>query len=129
MDIEQFEQTKGVCEMSKPVQIYKVTSEIDSPEKFKSVTLPPHADMLRYDSAYHDPDNPTRVIFPKFKGYTVIIHHDRWKSFLLKVEGTGEWINPSDCMNWIGYWYDNVHNLFPETLEEKIKRSNIQLAK
>jgi hypothetical protein len=99
--------------------IYKVKTV--GPIQSKHSDLPQHADMLRYDSAYHDPSDLTRIIFPEFKGYKPIIHHDRWRSFLMKVEPTEESVHLKDCMNWITYENDSSYNLIPITLEEYLK--------
>lgn len=85
--------------------------------------LPRHADMLRYDSAYHDPNDISRIIFPQFRGYDQIIHHERWTSFVLKVEHTEEFIGGWKCMDWIGYW--NNPDLISETLQEFLQRTRM----
>lgn len=67
-------------------------------------TRMPHADMLRYDLAFHNPNNISEVVFPIFRhpkeGHTShSITVGRWDSFTMKVgekhntdEPVGEWI-------------------------------------
>ena len=84
--------------------------------------VPQHADMLRYDFAFHDPNDISRVIFPRKSGYINNITHARWHSFGLEVkddiEGTDGWVlNP---MDWINYFHPGGgdFNLQKRTLRE-----------
>jgi hypothetical protein len=53
-------------------------------------TIPAHADMLRYDRAFHHPDDPSLVVFPIFKvqggRFPLRITTGRWDSFIIKLE-------------------------------------------
>jgi len=73
-------------------------------------TEPLHADMLRYDTAFHSPDAPSLVIFPRFKHKRHGIMPDkiterRWRSFSCTLEEipNAEAVNVDD---WIGYVHD-----------------------
>ena len=52
--------------------------------------VPAHADMLRYDQAFHHPTDPSLVIFPLFRNphgrMPDKITIARWSSFIIKLE-------------------------------------------
>ena len=116
---------------NKPVAIRAELDETD----------PRHADMLRYDQAFHHPTDPSLVIFPHFRlrGGVSAIYPDkitmgRWSSFsitldkLLDMSKFGANENATDALGipgvddfgihnqneWIGY----VHNVPQYTLRK-----------
>jgi len=111
-------------------------------------TDPMHADMLRYDQAFHHPTDPSLVIFPHFrlKGagglYPDKITVGRWSSFTIKLEkfldlgkfGTNEHVTDAlgipgvddfgihNQNEWIGYVHTiPEYSLKKVTLEEYLK--------
>jgi hypothetical protein len=106
-------------------------------------TDPMHADMLRYDQAFHHPTDPSLVIFPHFrlKGagglYPDKITVGRWSSFTITLNQFSNFNLPmhictiaqdvDDCgihnlNDWVGYVF-NVpgYTLRKITLEEYLK--------
>lgn len=69
------------------ITVYKIISR-HAPELGE--TQPRHADCLRYDLAFHDPADMSRVIFPVFTGRdgntTRDITWGRWQAYGFKVE-------------------------------------------
>ena len=86
-------------------------------------TIPQHADMLRYDTAFHDPADPSRVIFPRFKsvGGNIggIPTSARWASFMISLTATNQFTD--DFAKWITYRHTRDHELTPVTLEDYMK--------
>jgi len=69
-------------------------------------TEPAHADMLRYDLGFHDPEEPSYVAFPIFrhpqggrtsKDLTI----ERWRSFSIALQA--QLSGTPDIDNWITY--------------------------
>jgi hypothetical protein len=87
-----------------------------------------HADMLRYDLAFHNPDNPNEVIFPVFKGpyglSSRTITTARWHSFSMILQANlakNRYIE--NYGDWITYRHpDGKHfDLVPQTLREYLE--------
>lgn len=85
---------------------------------------PCHADMLRYDTAFHDPNDPSRIVFPKIKGYSNKITKARWDSFVLKVGYTDEYVRFEDIQDWLTY---TPMDLKPQTLAAYLERTKRQV--
>lgn len=112
-------------------QVFKVTSfgkPVGPPSDRLGEKLPRHADMLRYDRAFHNPADPSEIIFPRFKGYSASrITYDRWRSFIMKVEPARAVVENAD--EWITY----VHSpgafteLKPKTLREFMQENKLKL--
>jgi hypothetical protein len=93
-------------------------------------TDPAHADMLRYDLAFHSPVDPSLVIFPWFKhktqgAYPKTITAARWQSFAMNLKAQDEeqvYLATRDFPlgDWIGYQHPdgNQCGLVPVTLDQ-----------
>lgn len=125
------------------ITIYQVTQfgKADvNPRPALGETLPRHADMLRYDNAFCDPNNFSRVIFPVFQhsknGRTSgRITFARWDSFIMKLQQIGE-ESPLLCGKWITFKHGESKDLaidysilVPQTLEEFMAAGKYKLAR
>jgi len=84
-----------------------------------------HADMLRYDLAFHNPDVISEVIFPIFNtpnGRTSRnITVGRWDSYGMHV-GAASFVE--SVGNWITFRHtENYQELKPETLDQFMQRN------
>jgi len=102
--------------------------------------LPRHADMLRYDLAFYDPANISRVVFPVFDGKngrsTTSITHARWQSWSFQItpENEREQQYIENLNEWITYRHlaPGSQELVPVTLAEYLaqhKDTRLKLAK
>lgn len=69
-------------------------------------TQPWHADMLRYDLAFHNPGDPAEVVFPIFSSRkegrtTSRITFARWRSYCMTVQAQD--VTDRPLGDWIGY--------------------------
>lgn len=112
-------------------QVFKVTSfgkPVGPPRPELHEKMPRHADMLRYDRAFHNPTDPSEIIFPRFKGWGAQkITYARWSSFVMNVEPAKAVVENA------GDWITYVHppgafsDLAPKTLREFMQENNLKL--
>ena len=97
------------------------------PHRFKT-ELPDHADMLRYDIAFCNPEDISMVVFPVFKTRNGKLGGNitsaRWSSFSIKLRSVEDFHIPN-----IGQWITYQHitpgeplKLTRLTLDEYIER-------
>lgn len=87
----------NVTQFGKPVQ---------PPSQRLNEKGPRHADMLRYDLAFCNPEEPHQVVFPvfdsKFGKTTQSITYARWRSFCMELT-PGVEVLLEHCRGWITY--------------------------
>lgn len=96
-------------------------------------TEPCHADMLRYDVAFHHPTDPSLVIFPVFKHrdgrFPLRITHARWDSFMLNLSRADVEVE-GPVGDWIGYMHAvPSYALQKVTLNDYLKRQSDERGK
>lgn len=90
--------------------------------------IPAHADMLRYDLAFCNPNDPSIVVFPVFKSTkagrtTSNIAARRWSSFSVSLaeESVWTWLEQKGVplAQWITYIHpDGNFGLEPQTFDQ-----------
>lgn len=83
---------------------------------------PRHADMLRYDLAFCNPEDVSLVIFPVFKSNregrtSQNITLGRWDSFVMSLQEFTDEVN-GPFGKWFTYVHGPKHELVKQTLDE-----------
>lgn len=120
----------------KLMKIYRVTNSIGKREPIKTreefgEVIPPHADMLRYDGAFCDPADVSRVIFPivQHKGIgrsSAHITRGRWHSFSMDLSVEKE-ASDEQVGHWITYHHGQNHELVQQTLDEHLLIDKVKI--
>jgi hypothetical protein len=120
----------------RPAPIYRIThfGEPVHARPELCETQPPHADMLRYDLAFHCPDQPELVVFPIMRSSSGATMHGitarRWESFCMKVNPTRQIVDARSVETWITYQHPagQGFGLVPCVLRDYLKEHGLKLS-
>lgn len=99
----------------KSLSVYTVL-DFGKPVELSRTGPPAHADMLRYDFAFHDPQDVSRIVFVALRDFRPSITNARWGSFGMTVQNTGD--KTDDYLDWITYRTQGNEFLNPITLRD-----------